>query len=541
MGIEETFGQGGLNHLVDPDELVEEIGLDEAEIAWRKEFVGFDADDERRLSDLEGVLREHQDEIAERFYDNLTGYEETTAVIGRSPKGVEQLKQTQRAYMVTLATGEYDRAYFRNRARIGKLHDLIDMPLKHYVGQYGVYYDLLFSVLEERVQRQVVDAIREWTAEEVQDDGGITAVVRSLTGGDEDPEEVAAGLEATVEEQIHDAIRDLLALLKVMTLDMGVAADTYVHSYSQRLEEQIDARERLAREVEADLAEPLEDLNAAAVRIAESSQQISDLATTQSEAMRSTSAAVADLSATMEEIAATTDEVRERTDDAADRAQRGREAAEQARNAMDDVGQSVETVGREVDSLDRRLDAVDDVLEEVRGVADRSESIATRATVEAAQADSPAFEAVAEEVQNFANESRDQLARVEARIEDLRADLQSTVTELESTVEAVEDGREDVETAVSDLSGIATTVEDVSGDVDAVAAATEDGAGTAERVATAVEDATETANEVAREAEDVAAANQEQRANVTEVAESAQRLADGVDDDEVRRPHGLED
>jgi methyl-accepting chemotaxis protein len=540
MGIEETFGQGGLNHLVDPDELIEEIGLDDEEIEWRKEFVGFDEEDERRLSDLEAILRENRDEIADRFYDNLTGYEETTAVIGRSPKGVERLKQTQRAYIVTLATGEYDRDYFRNRARIGKLHDLIDMPLKHYVGQYGVYYDLLFSVLEERVQRQVVEAIREWTEEEVRDDGGIVGAIRGLTG--DDPEEIAAGLESTVEDQIHDAVRDLLALLKVMTLDMQVATDTYVHSYSQRLEDQIEARERLASEVEADLAEPLEDLNAAAVQIAESSQQISDLATTQNETMHSTSAEVAQLSSTMEEIAATTEEVKGRTDAAAERAERGSEAAEQAREAMDEIGQSVEAVGDEMDRVERRLDAIDDVLSEVRSVADRSESIATRATVEAADADSPAFEAVAEEVQNFANESRDQLSRVEARIEDLRSGLESTVDEVDSTVGAVEDGSSDVETAMDELSGIAEAVEDVSEDVDAVAKATENGAETAERVATAVEDAADTAEEVAEEVEDVAATNEQQRANVTEVARSAQRLSEGVESEsESRRPPAVEE
>jgi len=133
MNPERVFGHGELNATLDADQLIADIGLDGNEIDWRKEFIGFDAEDERRLASLEPFLREHREEIAERFYDNLTQYDQTTAVIGRSPKTVEQLKMTQQAYLVTLASGDYDEAYFRNRARIGKLHELLDMPLKHYI------------------------------------------------------------------------------------------------------------------------------------------------------------------------------------------------------------------------------------------------------------------------------------------------------------------------------------------------------------------------------------------------------------------------
>ena len=60
MDPERTFGRGGFNSFVDVDELVENIGLDEAEIEWRKDFIGFNDEDERRLSDLEPLLRDHR-------------------------------------------------------------------------------------------------------------------------------------------------------------------------------------------------------------------------------------------------------------------------------------------------------------------------------------------------------------------------------------------------------------------------------------------------------------------------------------------------
>lgn len=132
------FGQGGLNSALNVEQLVNEIGLTSSEIQWRKDFIDFDSEDAKRLASYQDTFAAHAEQIADDFYESITEYEETIEVIGRSPKGLNQLKQTQSAYLVTLADGEYGDEYFRTRARIGKLHDLLDMPMKQYIGQYGV-------------------------------------------------------------------------------------------------------------------------------------------------------------------------------------------------------------------------------------------------------------------------------------------------------------------------------------------------------------------------------------------------------------------
>ena len=105
MQSQQTFGRGGLNGFLDVDELVDRIGLDEDEIAWRKEFIGFDEDDERRLSALEPLVQANAEAIADDFYENVLHYEQTRAIVDRSPKDVDALKQTQQAYLVSLAAG----------------------------------------------------------------------------------------------------------------------------------------------------------------------------------------------------------------------------------------------------------------------------------------------------------------------------------------------------------------------------------------------------------------------------------------------------
>ena len=219
----ESFGQGGLNDQLDVDSLVSEIGLDSSEIAWRKDFVDFTEDDVRRLERYQDLFAAHAPQVADDFYENLTAYEETVEVISRSPKNVDQLKETQRAYFTTLADGEYGQQYFRDRARIGKLHDMLDMPMKQYIGQYGVYYDLILPLVE-----------------------------------------------------------DILSILRIINLDMQVVTDTYIHSYSQRLEE-IDRNRELIASVEGELQQPVSDLRSTAEDVATSATTISDAAEQQSE------------------------------------------------------------------------------------------------------------------------------------------------------------------------------------------------------------------------------------------------------------------
>ncbi|MEF8937791.1 MAG: protoglobin domain-containing protein [Halovenus sp.] len=166
----EAFGKGGLNDQLDLDSLIDEIGLDRSEIEWRKDFVNFSEDDVRRLTGYQDLFAEHADQVADDFYENLTDYEETVEVIGRSPKNVDQLKQTQSAYFSTLVDGEYGQQYFRDRARIGKLHDMLDMPMKQYIGQYGVYYDLILPLVGDQLVDSVTDRVTAAVTSELETD-----------------------------------------------------------------------------------------------------------------------------------------------------------------------------------------------------------------------------------------------------------------------------------------------------------------------------------------------------------------------------------
>ncbi len=94
---------------VDGSTLTERIGLDDAEIRWRKEFTGFDETDIDALVAMEDEVDASAEAVVEDFYDNLQSFDETVEIFGRSSKSVEQLKRTQEQYLRDLVAGDYGR------------------------------------------------------------------------------------------------------------------------------------------------------------------------------------------------------------------------------------------------------------------------------------------------------------------------------------------------------------------------------------------------------------------------------------------------
>ncbi len=535
-----SFGRGGLNPFLDVDELLEDIGLSEHEIAWRKDFIGFDRDDENRLEGLEALLVENQEAIANDFYENLLQYEQTRDVIERSPKGVEALKQTQRAYLVSLATGEYDQAYFKNRARIGKLHELLDMPLKHYVGQYGVYYDLIMARLNERVQDQVVAAIEEWAEnrEDEPDSGGFGRLVATLGLSGEENEEMT-GLEDSFENAVRGAIDDgmldVLSLLRIINLDLQVATDTYVDSYAQRLEASIERREQLAGEVQTDVQAPIDELYEASGVIAQRAEAISTHTTTQAETVDAAAGELSDVSAAVEEIASVADEVQTQSERTEHLAAGGAETADDALEELTEIEAAVDAVSTAAISLEERTAEIDSTLRRLDDLARRTTLLAKNAKIESSRGTDDGGAAntlaiIAEEVGSFAAQTQSDLREIESAVEAMADDAEATIEAATETADRVDTGAAQIRETVDSLETIYDATQPTAAGMDAVAVATDQQATSLNSVADSIDELSVAADRVANDAASVAAASEEQTASLQTVSETVDRLM--ADDEE---------
>ena len=134
-GIDDDSRRG-----VDGASLTTDIGIDGDEIEWRSAFTRFDADDAAQVEAMSGTFERIADDLVDEFYDHLQSHSEAVAVLDSSSKPVEALKETQREYLLDLGRGEYGQEYFDRRARIGKIHDMLDLGPKIYFGAYSIYY-----------------------------------------------------------------------------------------------------------------------------------------------------------------------------------------------------------------------------------------------------------------------------------------------------------------------------------------------------------------------------------------------------------------
>lgn len=163
----------------------------------RLRYLGLSDGDCALLNDLAELLEPQLDPIVEAFYAHLTGFEATRGIF-TDEATVERLKLAQKEYLRQALRGPYDEAYFQRRWRIGYIHNVIGLEPEWFMGAYALYRRILYPRVCARY------------------------------GSDPD------GLTAR-----------LLALDKVMTLDMGLALESYWAHYSARMQELRDLNRRL--------------------------------------------------------------------------------------------------------------------------------------------------------------------------------------------------------------------------------------------------------------------------------------------------------
>jgi len=125
----------------------------------RKRFNRFTAADAALLSELQEVFRRHAGEAVDRFYAHLMGFEELRELMG-NPERVERLKNSQRDYLLSLASGRYDEEFAGTRKRIGQVHSRIGLEPQWYLGMYGLYLELLIPLIHERFGDDVRGAVQ---------------------------------------------------------------------------------------------------------------------------------------------------------------------------------------------------------------------------------------------------------------------------------------------------------------------------------------------------------------------------------------------
>lgn len=471
---------------VDGSRMTTKLGIDRAEIEWRKSFTNFTETDEQALSEISETIERAASELPDDLESHVYDHEEALVYLDRSTKGFDQLKQAHREYLTDLGSRSHGQAYFDQRARIGRIHDMLGLGPKVYLGAYSVYFGGLVEAIGEQVKKQ------------------------AATGS------------MHIDDAIDQTIEYVMALFKLINLDQQVVMDTYIHSANQELERELEQQRSVAETVRHSVGESQQ----MASEITANSDEIGDLAQTQVESVNEVSEEVSDMSATVEEIASTAQEVAATSTRAEDLADDGRDAATEAIEVMEQIDQSTGIVEDDVDRLNDRIDEVDEIIEVINEIADQTNLLALNASIEAARAGEAGdgFAVVADEVKNLAEESQAHASEIEEMVEEIKDDTAETVASLERTTEQVGDGIEQVESAMETLREIADAVGETTRGIREVSDATDSQAASTEEVASMVDELVGQAEQITERIEEISSANDRQAERIGRIEETVGEL-----------------
>ena len=474
--------------MVNGSQLTDKIGVDEDEIAWRKEYTQFTAADARELESVGHLFADIAEGLVDDFYDHLQSHNETIAILDSSSKPIQALKNDQQQYLRELGSGQYGQQYFDRRARIGKIHDMLNLGPKIYFGAYTIYYRGIIERFVEDVKSSF------------------------------DPEDFETAIETLA--------RRVLAVQKLINLDQQIAMDTYIYSYNEQVQDAMANQRALMQQVEADLQQPIEQVAEAAQGATESSKRVNKTVQHQTDSMNEVAGEVSDMSATIQEIASTATDVSETSRRAEELAEQGNESADTAIEQMRTIEAAVSDVSDEMGELRSQMDAVSEFTELINKIADQTNLLALNANIEASRVgeDGRGFAVVADEVKGLAEESKENAAEIEQTIEAVQSRTQETTESLVDATEKVSQGITQVSETQARLQTIVERVQDTAQGIDEVSRATDDQAASTEEVASMTDTVVRDLEEVAEEVDEIAAANQQQATQIQAISETVDRL-----------------
>jgi diguanylate cyclase (GGDEF)-like protein len=145
--------------------LLEQMRIDEFDIAYRKELLGFDKEDCARLKSQRSLIESNIENIVKEFYQQQTSFPEIALLIGDAAT-LDRLQRAQRQYILDLFSGVYDINYVNDRLRIGMVHKRIGVEPRLYLAAIINLKKLIYNLIRDSVQdqseiRQIIDSLEK--------------------------------------------------------------------------------------------------------------------------------------------------------------------------------------------------------------------------------------------------------------------------------------------------------------------------------------------------------------------------------------------
>jgi len=391
------------------------------DLARRLAFLRVDDSAKKSMRDFYGSIEQDVPTLVQHFYDHLSRFEETQSIID-SHSDIETLTRAQREHWKNMFSGDYSDSYVERALSVGRVHDVIGLEPRWYLGGY---FMLMEEMLQAYLRRNGVKSTK------IMD--GIGGMLRSVCL------DIDLAMMTYIESGELRKIREQLLLMSDEILDESDQTIQSVSNQTTLMQKNVDKLGEAQIELQKQVEQATESLN-------HTLNSIQTVAT-----------ATEELDASSQSIAAQV----QSSDDI-------------AQNAIEQSRRSQETVN----SLEASAQEIASVVALVQNIASQTRLLALNATIEAARAGEAGkgFAVVAQEVKNLAAETEKAIDQVNMQSGQIRDATARAVHEIEMTnqliqqigesVGSISEAVEQQTAATTEISSSAASVSDSTAHVD---------------------------------------------------------------------------
>ena len=395
--------------------------VDKEDIKRRLEFLRIDEAAKKSMGRFYASIESDVPDVVSKFYNHLAAYEETQKIITDN-SDVESLTKAQTSHWENMFSGDFNQRYVDQALAVGKVHDVIGLEPRWYLGGY-------FQILENLIGAYLKK-------------NGVKS--------------------AKVSDEIG-------AMLRAVCLDIDLAMKTYIESGELR-----KIRDQLLTMSDEILSEADQTIQSVSDQTTLMQQNVTMLNEAQIELEKQVQVADTSLESTVQAIhtvAAATEELGASSESIHQQVQTSETLAQDA------IAQS-ERSQETVTSLEATAQEISSVVALVQNIASQTRLLALNATIEAARAGEAGkgFAVVASEVKNLAAETEKAIEQVNAQSIQIQQATERAAKEIEMTNQIIQSMGENIGTiaqsvdqqnaATTEISSSAASASDSTAHVD---------------------------------------------------------------------------